>query len=275
MWNCQHIEESLSPYFDGLLTDADRRELEVHVASCASCFEVFESVREAVGELRSLLDFPAPDGLVARIMSAAGPGAGDSEECPQVEPCLAPYLAMLVSGDASADVVPSDRVRLLAHLGGCSPCRELYDAIAGGIEWAGAFREYDAPPALMARIIAGTSGTRDAVRDATPSREAAAPDPVAVRETWVDTLGYLARWLMEPRTAMMALTSVLVMGWMSSLAGLRPDIRTLSNPAALYDGVQTIADEVYDEGIRFYYAVPHAFVGEVQARIEHLRDESS
>jgi hypothetical protein len=89
----------------------------------------------------------------------------------------------------------------------------------------------------------------------------------------MDTLGLVARWLMEPRTAMMALTSVLVMGWIFSVAGVRPDVRSLSNPAAIFDSVHSIADEVYDEGLRLYYSVPHRVVGEVQARIEQLREE--
>ena len=244
MWNCLQVEDSLSLYVDGLLSPPDRGALEAHVGSCPSCADHLAAVVEARDAIGALPDVPVPEHLFSRIV------------CSPMEE----GLAALVGGD----VEPSERDRLLAHIGDCAPCRELHGAIADGLSWARTFPEHAAPASLVTRILDETARPEDIP----------VPEKTWVRETWLDTLSLVARWLMEPRTAMMALTSVLVMGWMSSVAGVRPDIRSLSNPAALFDSVESIAVDVYDEGVRLYYSVPHAVVGEVQARIEQLREES-
>lgn len=248
-----HVEDSLSLYVDGLLTASDRQAMEAHVRSCPPCADHLESVIDARNAMRALIGIPVPDHLLSKLLGASGlPGAS----CAAIED----RLAALVGGD----VDPSERDRLLTHVGSCVPCRELHGAIFHGLSWARTFPRHDAPASLMTRILEETA----------PPRGLPARETWPVRETWIDTLSLVARWLVEPRTAMMALTSVLVVGWMFSVAGVRPDIRSLSNPAAIFDSVQSIADEVYDEGVRLYYSVPHAVVGEVQARIERLREES-
>jgi predicted anti-sigma-YlaC factor YlaD len=54
MLDCQQIDERLSGYLDGELTQGDRQRVEVHLDSCPKCREAFEEMarlREAVGKL--------------------------------------------------------------------------------------------------------------------------------------------------------------------------------------------------------------------------------
>ena len=54
MLDCGQIDERLSGYLDGELTQGDRQKVEVHLESCSKCREAFEEMarlRDAVGEL--------------------------------------------------------------------------------------------------------------------------------------------------------------------------------------------------------------------------------
>ena len=55
MLDCEQIDERLSGYLDGELTQGERQRVEIHLESCPKCREAFEEMarlREAVGELR-------------------------------------------------------------------------------------------------------------------------------------------------------------------------------------------------------------------------------
>lgn len=77
IWACEQIEERLLDYLDGNLTAAESAEISAHVAGCARCTPLVESVRGAVGAMHSLEALPVPPGLTARILDAT---VGPQEE---------------------------------------------------------------------------------------------------------------------------------------------------------------------------------------------------
>jgi hypothetical protein len=127
------------------------------------------------------------------------------------------------------------------------------------VDWAARFPTHPAPRWLAARIVANTGPRRT--------------DPaMRQRETWLDTLTAIGGWILEPRTAMAVFTSVLVLGWMSSVAGV--EAATLTSPTAMYYSVEALADDVYDRSVRFYYDVPQTLVDQFQARLDRLQERS-
>src|SRR5438132_442106 len=94
----------------------------------------------------------------------------------------------------------SQRSAMEMHLNSCAACTDLLEGIGSVLAWGHSFPVVQAPAWLPARILANT--------------------PRVVRETWVDTLASLGRWVIEPRTAMGLLTTVLMIGWMGSLVPL-------------------------------------------------------
>jgi hypothetical protein len=130
----------------------------------------------------------------------------------------------------------------------------LLAGIEDVLTWGKAFPVHEAPPWLPARIIANT--------------------PRVERESWLDTLASVGRWIIEPRTAMALFTATLVIGWMGSLAGVSPANWTavVRDPAAIYYGAQGLVNRAYDEAVRSYYRSP--VVTQIQTRIEQLREIS-
>jgi len=54
MLDCQQIDEMLSGYLDGELTQGDRQRVELHLESCSKCNELYKELaelRQAVGEM--------------------------------------------------------------------------------------------------------------------------------------------------------------------------------------------------------------------------------
>jgi anti-sigma factor RsiW len=147
----------------------------------------------------------------------------------------------------------ADRAAVELHLQSCSACSELLAGIADVLAWGRSFPVHPAPDWLAPRIIANT--------------------PRVVRESWLDTIASIWKWVIEPRTAMAVFTATLVLGWMGSVAGISPDWGTVvRNPSAIYYGAQGAANRAYDEAIRKVYRSP--LVSEIQTRIEQLREIS-
>jgi anti-sigma factor RsiW len=69
-WACEQIEERLIDYLDGALTAAESAAISAHVAECAHCAPLVESVRHAVVSMHALEPLPVPPGLTARILDA-------------------------------------------------------------------------------------------------------------------------------------------------------------------------------------------------------------
>jgi hypothetical protein len=147
----------------------------------------------------------------------------------------------------------ADRADVELHLRSCAACGDLLAWMTEVLVWGKGFPVYRAPAWLASRIIANT--------------------PRVVRESWVDTIASIGKWIIEPRTAMAVFTATLVLSWMGSLAGISPDWATVvRNPSAIYYGAQGAANRAYDEAVRKVYRSP--LVSEIQTRIEQLREIS-
>ena len=147
----------------------------------------------------------------------------------------------------------ADRATVDLHFRSCAACSELLAGMSEVLAWGKTFPVHEAPAWLPMRIIAST--------------------PRVERESWLDTITSVWKWIVEPRTAMAFFTAVLVLGWMGSLAGISPNWAGLvRNPSAIYYGAQGAVNRAYDEAIRRYYRSP--LVSGIQARIEQLREIS-
>ena len=244
---CPVIEERLSEYIDGLLSGEDTASLEAHLGSCVSCAELHASMADAVRWSQSVPSYPAPGNLVSRILAnTPRPGRDLVLDCSTFEDRLSEFIDGSLSGD--------DRLVVDSHLAECGSCRQMHDTIAGVVGVAERFPVYEAPEWLVTRIVRNTLRKE--------------------RETWLDTIAGIGRWIIEPRMAMTVFTAVLVLGWMSNLAGIPLNPAALSNPSSVVYSVEELANDVYDRSVRFFYGVPHAVVGEIQFRIEQLRESS-
>ena len=165
--------------------------------------------------------------------------------CTQCEERMSDHLENTLSAAARAAVD--------LHLHSCTACSELLAGMSEVLAWGRTFPVHEAPAWLPMRIIANT--------------------PRVARESWVDTIATVWKWIIEPRTAMAFFTAVLVLGWMGNLAGISPNWNTIvRNPTSIYYGAQGAVNRAYDEAIRRYYRSP--LVSEIQTRIEQLREIS-
>ena len=165
--------------------------------------------------------------------------------CTQCESRMSDYLESAISD--------ADRERVDVHVGSCSACNALLADMREVLVWAKTFPVFDAPVWLPMRIVANT--------------------PRMARESWLDTLTFMWKWIIEPRTAIAAFTAALVLGWLGNLAGISPDWSTVvRDPAAIYYGAQGAMNRAYDEAIRTYYRSP--LVTQIQSRIEQFREIS-
>jgi anti-sigma factor RsiW len=147
----------------------------------------------------------------------------------------------------------AERSAVDRHLQTCPACTDLLANVRRVLTWGSTFPVYEAPTWLPTRIIANT--------------------PRVARESWLDTLGLIWKWIAEPRTAMALFTAVLVLSWMGNLAGVSPDwTSVVRNPSAIYYGAQGTLNRAYDGAVRRYYRSP--FVSEIRTRIEQLREIS-
>ena len=146
-----------------------------------------------------------------------------------------------------------ERTLMDLHLQSCSACNEMLACMTQLLECAKTFPLYPAPPWLPSRIVANT--------------------PRIARETWLDTVASVGRWINEPRTAMGVFTATLVLGWMGSIAGISPNwAAVIRDPAGIYYGAEGLLDRTYAQAVRAYYQSP--FVTQIESRIEQLREIS-
>ena len=136
----------------------------------------------------------------------------------------------------------AERECIVQHLGSCRACTELFAAMNDVVAWGKSFPTYEAPAWLPARILANT--------------------PVIAKETWLDTLASVGRWIIEPRTALGIFTATMVLGWFGSIAGVSPDWNAVVRDPA----------SVYYSAVKAYHRSP--LVNEIQARIEQFREIS-
>ena len=163
------------------------------------------------------------------------------------------YCQILMSDYLENALSAADRAAAELHLQSCAACSELLAGMTEVLAWGKTFPVHEAPAWLAPRIVANT--------------------PRLVRESWIDTIASIWKWVVEPRTAMAVFTATLVLGWMGSLAGISPDWSSVvRNPAVIYYGAQGAANRAYDEAVRKVYRSP--LVSEIQTRIEQLREIS-
>jgi hypothetical protein len=154
--------------------------------------------------------------------------------CVQCEERMSDYMDNILNPDEMQSIV--------LHLRSCEACTESLAGMRQVIEWGKNFPIHDAPVWLATRILANT--------------------PIVARETWVDTLQAIARWIIEPRTAMAIFTATLVLGWLGGAAGISLDWSEI----------------VRDPGAVYYQAVRAAsrspLVTQIQSQIEQLMEIS-
>ena len=165
--------------------------------------------------------------------------------CIQCEERISDYLdGVLDRSEANA---------MEMHFAACTACNELVAGVRDVIAWGRTFPVQDAPTWLAVRIVANT--------------------PTVVRETWLDTLAGLGRWLIEPRTAMAIFTSTLVLSWLGSLAGVNIPVRVVvQNPSSIYYRAEGFLNRAYGDAVQRYYKTP--LVAEIQFQLERLREIS-
>jgi len=155
-------------------------------------------------------------------------------KCDECEALMSDYI--------EGALLPAEQQAFCQHLASCAVCTDVIVAMREVVAWGKTFPAYDAPAWLPARIVANT--------------------PVIARESWLDTLTAIGRWLIEPRTALAIFTSVLVLGWLGNISGISPDWATVVNdPGA-----------IYYQAVRAAYRSP--LVTEIQAQIEQLMEIS-
>ena len=67
MMNCEQALEAISARLDGALSEEENRELETHLASCASCRALLKELTELEEGLETLL-VEAPETLAPSVM---------------------------------------------------------------------------------------------------------------------------------------------------------------------------------------------------------------
>ena len=252
MFDCETIEARLSEYLDALLPPDERSEVRTHLGVCGNCRQLRDTMIEIRRAARTFPSHTAPQRLASRILAAT---AGETIlNCPEVRERLSEALNRQPAQDADRP----DGSALDAHLDACPDCREARDSMKTVVDWARRFPSHDPPPWLAARILADTP---------TAHRK-------KVHGTGFDALAGVRRWLVEPRTAMTVFSAMLVLSWMTRVAGAPLDPTALRNPSAVYRGVEALAGDVYDRSVQFYYGIPYAAIEALQQRIDRLTESA-
>lgn len=164
--------------------------------------------------------------------------------CIQCEELISDYL------EGALDARESNSME--KHFAECAACNELMSGVREVIAWGKAFPVHEAQPWLAHRIVANT--------------------PQVVRETWLDVLLGVGRWLIEPRTAMAIFTATLVLGWLGSRAGVNVRFSDIQDPGAIYYRAEGYLNRAYGDAVQRYYKTP--LVAEIQFQLERLREIS-
>jgi hypothetical protein len=73
---CKEIEDLLPGMIDGALPDAEKKAIEAHLATCASCSKAFAELRKSDARVKSLEEVEPPPWLKARVMARVRDEAG-------------------------------------------------------------------------------------------------------------------------------------------------------------------------------------------------------
>ena len=239
--NCGHCEQLMSDYLEGILQQAERNAMDTHLHSCTACNSLLAGMTEVLDWGKAFPVQPVPAGLQARIIA----GTPIIISCAYCEEKMSDYLEGALG--------QGDREALDFHIETCTACSDLLAGMGNVLQWGKTFPTHEAPAWLPSRIIANT--------------------PRVERERWTDMVVAIWRWIVDPRAAMGVFTAMLVLSWMSNLAGISPNLTSVvRNPTAIYYEAQGAVNRAYDEAVRRYYRSP--LVTGIKNRIEQLREIS-
>src|SRR5215471_9604882 len=146
--------------------------------------------------------------------------------CIYCEERLSDYLENALS--------PAEQALLQEHFKSCSACSELLEGVRTVMHWGRDLPVQSPPPWLSWRIVANT--------------------PQVIRVTWRDSFVGAWKSVCEPRFALALLTSILMLGWMGSLVGIRfADIAMVRHPSVIYNRMGGWANRMYGDAVRTYY----------------------
>ena len=143
------------------------------------------------------------------------------------------------------------------HLKACAACNELLVGVRSVVGWGKDLPAQLPPPWLASRIVSNT--------------------PHVIRVTWSDWILGVWKNVCEPRFALGLLTSILMVGWLGSLAGVTlADVALVRHPSAVYNRMGGWANRLYGDAVRSYYSSPlvNAIQCQIHSRIEQFRENS-
>lgn len=79
--NCEQMNELLSAWLDGELSETERRQMQAHLEQCAQCRALFEQLQALHTSFSDLEEIPAPEGFAQRVMEQV-----EKETNPKVVP---------------------------------------------------------------------------------------------------------------------------------------------------------------------------------------------
>src|SRR5688572_18631823 len=167
------------------------------------------------------------------------------------------YFEERVSDYLEDALSAAERSAMDEHLLSCSACAELLDGVRHVMHWREELPAVSPPPWLGQRIVANT--------------------PQVIRITWRDWIVNAWTNLREPRFALGLLTSVLMLGWMGSIAGISfQDVALVRHPTAIYNRMGGWANRMYGDAVRTYYSSPlvHEIQCQIHSRFEQDRENS-
>ena len=94
---CTRLSRLLSAYVDGVLPNAERREVSVHIRECRTCKERYEQLEQARALVKRLPARTPPADLAARLRSmAASESARRRSEIARVNPVRFAWQAIQI-----------------------------------------------------------------------------------------------------------------------------------------------------------------------------------
>jgi anti-sigma factor RsiW len=66
---CKHAKKMISQYMDDALSPDEKKDIDSHIRSCASCSEALEETRALHQMFDSVRRFPAPHGFATRVLA--------------------------------------------------------------------------------------------------------------------------------------------------------------------------------------------------------------
>ena len=79
--NCEQMNELLSAWLDGELSENEQRQMQAHLEQCAQCRALFEQLQALHTSFSDLEELPAPEGFAQRVMECV-----EKETKPKVVP---------------------------------------------------------------------------------------------------------------------------------------------------------------------------------------------